>query len=64
MSLAFFGGTITMIVGRCRDCNYVARYNPRYFSVLELQKHTVSFPVEEQDECSHSLVYFQGDEEK
>ena len=51
-----------MIVGRCSDCNYVVRYNSKYFSVPELQKHTISFPVE-QDECSHSLVYSEDEKQ-
>ena len=52
-----------MIVGKCKDCNFTARYNSKYFSVLELQKYTVSFPIE-QNECSHSLVYSQEEDEK
>lgn len=52
-----------MIVVRCKDCNYTARYNSSYFSVLELQRHTISFPVE-QDECSHSMIYLVEDEKK
>lgn len=51
-----------MIVGRCNDCNFIARYNSKYFSVLELEKHTITFPIE-QNECSHSLIYSQEDEE-
>ncbi len=51
-----------MILARCKDCNFTARYNSQYFTIPELQKHTVSFPVE-QDDCIHSLVYFQEDEE-
>jgi len=51
-----------MITARCRDCNYVVRYNSKYFSVLELQKHTVLFPVEE-DECNHSLVYSEDEKQ-
>ncbi len=62
MSLAFCGGEITMIVGRCKDCNYTARYNSNYFSVLDLEKHPVSFPVEE-EVCSHSLVYSEDEKQ-
>ena len=51
-----------MIVGKCRDCNYTARYNSDYFTISELQKHTISFPME-QNECSHSLVYSHEEEE-
>ena len=53
-----------MIVGKCRDCNYTARYNSKYFSVLELQKHTISFPMEQEEKCSHSLVYSQEEEDE
>jgi len=52
-----------MIVGKCKDCNYTVRYNSRYFSVLELQKHTTSFPIDK-NECSHSLVYSQEEDEE
>ena len=52
-----------MIVGKCKDCNYTARYNSNYFSVLELQKHTVSFPLEH-NACNHSLIYSQEEDEE
>lgn len=63
MPLVVSGGETIMIVGKCKDCNYTARYNSKYFSVLELQKHIISFPME-QDECSHSLIYSQEEDEE
>jgi len=45
-----------MIIGRCRHCNYTARYNSNYFTIVELQKHVISFPLEEW-ECDHSMSY-------
>jgi len=45
-----------MIIGRCRHCNYVARYNSNYFTIPELQRHIISFPLEDW-ECDHSLIY-------
>ena len=50
-----------MIVARCKDCNYTARYNSNYFSILELKKYTMPFSSE-QNECVHSMIY--SEEEK
>lgn len=46
-----------MIIARCSDCNYVARYNSNYFSISELQKHVNLENVIEQDQCIHDLKY-------
>ena len=44
-----------MIVARCKNCNYTARYNPNYFTISELQRHVITFPAD--DQCSHYLIY-------
>jgi len=47
-----------MIVARCNKCNYVARYTSNYFTISELQKHTVSeITIDEQKQCVHDLKY-------
>lgn len=46
-----------MIVARCNSCNYVARYNSKYYSIKELQRHDNPDTVIVQDECIHDLKY-------
>ena len=45
-----------MIIGRCKNCNYTARYNSKFFTIAELQRHTISLPLEKW-ECDHLLIY-------
>ena len=66
MSAAFRGGTVTMIVARCKDCNYVARYNSKYHSITELQRHVKLESVIDDDDvnlCNHDLNFWEGDED-
>ncbi|MDH3764753.1 MAG: hypothetical protein OER82_02980 [Nitrosopumilus sp.] len=52
-----------MIVARCKDCNYVARYNSKYYSVAELQRHLrVESTAKEDGLCNHVLNFSEGDE--
>ena len=63
MSTDFRGGTTAMIVVRCKDCNYVGRYNSNYYSVTELQRHLrVESTTEEDGLCNHVLNFLEGDE--
>ena len=50
------GGIKKMILGRCIHCNYTARYNSNYFTIPELKKHIILFPLEKW-ECNHSMTY-------
>jgi len=52
-----------MIVARCKDCDYVARYNSKYYSVAELQRHLrVESTTKEDGLCNHVLNFWEGDE--
>ena len=65
MSTDFCGGTIVMIVARCKDCNYVARYNSKYYSIAELQRHVkIANVIDDDDDslCNHDLNFWEGDE--
>ncbi len=67
MSTDFCGGSIVMIVARCKYCNYVARYNSKYYSIAELQRHVKITSVLDDDDdddilCNHDLKFWEGDE--
>lgn len=64
MSVDFRGGKITMIVARCKDCNYVERYNSNYYSIAELQRHVkIESITEEVGLCNHVLNFLEEDED-
>ncbi|WP_316505547.1 hypothetical protein [Nitrosopumilus sp.] len=46
-----------MILARCKNCNYTARYNSNYFSILELQNHAIIPFSSKQNECDHAMTY-------
>ncbi|MDH3501309.1 MAG: hypothetical protein OEL69_02225 [Nitrosopumilus sp.] len=49
-------------MARCTQCNYVARYNSKFFTIQGLQRHPISLPTES-DYCNHSMMYSEEREE-
>jgi len=55
-----------MIKAICSNCNHVGRYNSKYYTISELQRHVdteIVVGVVEKDQCIHDLTFEEEEED-